>query len=109
MLVCEGETHAARLAALLDELGRRRLTNVLVEGGSRMLGTLLDAARSTRSTPSSPRGWWAAPPPAHGRRRGRANGDAILLESPQFQQIGDDVYIRGRIEKAALSPERPGG
>jgi len=43
VLVCEGATHAARLDALLDELGRRRLTNVLVEGGGRLLGSLLDA------------------------------------------------------------------
>ena len=38
-----GDTPAARLDALLTELGRRRMTNVLVEGGSRLLGSLLDA------------------------------------------------------------------
>ena len=43
VFVCDGETHAARLDALLAELGRRRLTNVLVEGGGRLLGSLLDA------------------------------------------------------------------
>jgi diaminohydroxyphosphoribosylaminopyrimidine deaminase/5-amino-6-(5-phosphoribosylamino)uracil reductase len=31
------------LAALLDELGRRRMTNILVEGGSVLLGAFLDA------------------------------------------------------------------
>ncbi len=31
------------LGALLDELGRRRMTNVLVEGGSAVLGSFLDA------------------------------------------------------------------
>jgi diaminohydroxyphosphoribosylaminopyrimidine deaminase/5-amino-6-(5-phosphoribosylamino)uracil reductase len=31
------------LPALLDELGRRRLTNLLVEGGSEVLGSFLDA------------------------------------------------------------------
>src|SRR4029077_1108935 len=30
-------------AALLDELGRRRMTNVLVEGGPTVLGNFLDA------------------------------------------------------------------
>jgi diaminohydroxyphosphoribosylaminopyrimidine deaminase/5-amino-6-(5-phosphoribosylamino)uracil reductase len=29
--------------ALLDELGRRRMTNVLVEGGSEVLGSFFDA------------------------------------------------------------------
>ena len=43
VFVCDGQTHAARLDALLAELGRRRLTNVLVEGGGRLLGSLLDA------------------------------------------------------------------
>ena len=43
VFVCHGETPAARLDALLVELGRRRLTNVLVEGGGRLLGSLLDA------------------------------------------------------------------
>jgi diaminohydroxyphosphoribosylaminopyrimidine deaminase/5-amino-6-(5-phosphoribosylamino)uracil reductase len=31
------------VAALLDELGRRRLTNILVEGGAAVLGSFLDA------------------------------------------------------------------
>ncbi len=39
---CSGDTHAARLESLLQELGRRRMTNVLVEGGSKLLGTLFD-------------------------------------------------------------------
>lgn len=33
----------ASVAALLDDLGRRRFTNVLVEGGGEVLGSLLDA------------------------------------------------------------------
>jgi diaminohydroxyphosphoribosylaminopyrimidine deaminase / 5-amino-6-(5-phosphoribosylamino)uracil reductase len=39
---CEGATHGERLKSLLDELGRRRMTNVLVEGGSRLLHALFD-------------------------------------------------------------------
>jgi len=42
ILVCDGATHAERLGSLLDELGRRRMTNVLVEAGSRLLNTLFD-------------------------------------------------------------------
>lgn len=42
ILRCDGSTHAERLESLLDELGRRRMTNVLVEGGSRLLNTLFD-------------------------------------------------------------------
>ena len=43
VLVCDGKTHADRLDELLAELGRRRWTNVMVEGGGRLLGSLLDA------------------------------------------------------------------
>jgi diaminohydroxyphosphoribosylaminopyrimidine deaminase / 5-amino-6-(5-phosphoribosylamino)uracil reductase len=42
VFVCEGDTHADRLDSLLDELGGRRMTNLLVEGGSRLLHTLFD-------------------------------------------------------------------
>ena len=33
---CDGRNRAERLASLLDELGRRQMTNVLVEGGSQV-------------------------------------------------------------------------
>src|SRR2546425_8420245 len=32
-----------RLIQLLDELGRRRMTNILVEGGANLFGSLFDA------------------------------------------------------------------
>ena len=40
---CAGDTPQKRLESLLDELGKRRMTNVLVEGGGRLLGSLFDA------------------------------------------------------------------
>ena len=43
VLVCGGATSQTRLECLFDELGRRRMTNVLVEGGGRLLGSLFDA------------------------------------------------------------------
>ncbi len=43
VFVCQSDTHAGRLDELLTELGRRRMTNILVEGGGQLLGTLLDA------------------------------------------------------------------
>ena len=45
VFVCNGLTPAERLDALLLELGHRRLTNVLVEGAGRLLGSLLDVVR----------------------------------------------------------------
>ncbi|MEX0819359.1 MAG: bifunctional diaminohydroxyphosphoribosylaminopyrimidine deaminase/5-amino-6-(5-phosphoribosylamino)uracil reductase RibD, partial [Pirellulaceae bacterium] len=43
VLACDGDTRAERLHKLLAELGRRRMTNVLVEGGMALLGAFHDA------------------------------------------------------------------
>jgi diaminohydroxyphosphoribosylaminopyrimidine deaminase/5-amino-6-(5-phosphoribosylamino)uracil reductase len=40
ILPCAGATHAERFDSLLEELGSRKMTNVLVEGGSCLLDTL---------------------------------------------------------------------
>ena len=42
VIECSGESHADRLAWLLDELGRRQIADILVEGGGQVLGGLLD-------------------------------------------------------------------
>ena len=52
VFVCAGHDHRTRLESLLAELGRRRMTNVLVEGGSRLMGSLLDAGQIDEVTPS---------------------------------------------------------
>jgi diaminohydroxyphosphoribosylaminopyrimidine deaminase/5-amino-6-(5-phosphoribosylamino)uracil reductase len=101
VLVCEGETHATRLASLLDELGRRRLTNVLVEGGSRILGTLLDSGEIDEvHTFIAPRlvGGAATAGPTAGEGVAQMS-DAVLLESPDVQQIDDDIYVHGRVAR----------
>lgn len=43
LILCEGSDHAARVDFLLTELGRRSMTNILVEGGSQLLGLLWDS------------------------------------------------------------------
>ncbi|PQO31805.1 bifunctional diaminohydroxyphosphoribosylaminopyrimidine deaminase/5-amino-6-(5-phosphoribosylamino)uracil reductase RibD [Blastopirellula marina] len=42
LIVCPGNDHAARLDFLLQELAQRGMTNILVEGGSQLLGLLWD-------------------------------------------------------------------
>ena len=43
MLVLPEADGKPSLPALLDELGRRRMTNLLIEGGGGVLGSFLDA------------------------------------------------------------------
>lgn len=99
VFVCEGATADARLEFLLAELGRRRMTNVLVEGGSRLLGSLLDARRIDEVhvfvAPKLLGGAQAIGPVAgHGIER---MSGALELDTPEVESLGTDVYIHGRI------------
>ncbi len=96
---CPGETHAARLDALLAELGRRRWTNVLVEGGSRVLGSLLD----TRGYRRGPRLSGAE---AFGRRRGsfshRRRRNRRTLRRPGARTAGSSTTGRRRVHHGPM-------
>ncbi len=99
VLLLEGASYAERLGQLLDELGRRRMTNVLVEGGGRLLGSLYDAgAIDEVHAFIAPRlvGGAAAPSPIGGRGQ-VSMADAIALKNPVIQTCGEDIYIWGRI------------
>ncbi len=98
---CPGETHIGRLHALLDELGRRKMTNVLVEGGARVLGSLLDARQIDEVhvfiAPKIIGGSEARVPFAG---QGVAQmAEALCLDTPQIETIEGDIYIHGRIRK----------
>ncbi len=97
VLVFPGKDYAERLDALLAELGRRRMTNVLFEGGGRVLGTLFD----TRAIEEvhvfiAPKivGGAEAPSPVAGGGLA-AMAEAIRVPSPVIEILGDDVYVRG--------------
>ena len=98
VLICPGATHAARLDALLRELGRRRLTNVLVEGGGRVLGSLLDAGRIDEvHVFIAPKllGGAEAPTPIAGRGVAELTA-ALELGDVLVESVDGDVYVRGR-------------
>jgi diaminohydroxyphosphoribosylaminopyrimidine deaminase/5-amino-6-(5-phosphoribosylamino)uracil reductase len=101
VFVCEADSHAGRLDQLLAELGRRKVTNVLVEGGGRLFGTFLDAGQIDEVHV------FVAPILAGGENaRSPIDGEgvaeiahAIKLDSPQWQQIGSDLYLNGRVAR----------
>jgi diaminohydroxyphosphoribosylaminopyrimidine deaminase/5-amino-6-(5-phosphoribosylamino)uracil reductase len=86
------------LGALLAELGRRQFTNVLVEGGGRLLGSLVDAALVDEvHVFVSPKivGGADAPSPVAGRGVERMP-EAAGLDGLTIEPFGEDVYINGR-------------
>jgi diaminohydroxyphosphoribosylaminopyrimidine deaminase / 5-amino-6-(5-phosphoribosylamino)uracil reductase len=94
-------TRYERMLQLLDELGRRQMTNVLVEGGAQVLGGLFDAGQIDEAHV------FISPKFIGGQRAPSPIGGAGLDRVPQMpqlvgrvvEQVGDDIYIRGRIDR----------
>ncbi len=111
VFVCKGEAPAVRFDSLLLELGRRRLTNVLVEGGGRVFGSLLDArAIDEVHVFVAPKliGGEGSPTPVGGAGVAALSA-ALQLDSPVVRRSGDDIYICARVtrcsaDKTSLPP-----
>ncbi len=101
VLRCGGAAHEERIAALLDELGRRHMTNVLVEGGSKLLGSLFDlGAVDEVHVFIAPKfaGGDSAPSPVGGAGIERM-ADSLKLADISIEELEGDVYVHGRIAK----------
>ena len=89
-----------RLMALLDELGRRQMTNILVEGGASVLGSLLDANAIDEVhafvAPLLTGG--AVLSPIAGRGIDKMDC-AVRLRNYVIEQVGADAYIHGRVAR----------
>jgi diaminohydroxyphosphoribosylaminopyrimidine deaminase/5-amino-6-(5-phosphoribosylamino)uracil reductase len=101
---CPGESATERLGALLDELGRRQMTNVLVEGGGSLLGSLFDRNWIDEvHVFVAPKllGGSRAPTPLAGA--GIANlAEACAVERTEMRRLGEDVYFSGRVRRGAV-------
>jgi len=98
----QAESYGHRLVELLEEFGRRRMTNVLVEGGGRLLGTLLDTGQIDEvHVFVAPKlfGGEHARSPIEGEGIA-AISDALVLDGPQWQELGADLYLSGRVRRA---------
>jgi len=85
------------IVPLLEELGRRGMTNVLVEGGGQVLGSFLDAGQvdavDVFIAPLLEGG-------DHARTAARGKGcvlmrDAVRLQQVDVSQVGGDLRVRG--------------
>jgi diaminohydroxyphosphoribosylaminopyrimidine deaminase/5-amino-6-(5-phosphoribosylamino)uracil reductase len=97
------------LVPLLEELGRRNMTNVLVEGGGVLQGSFLDAgevdAVEVYVAPILEGGTHAFSP---ARGRGvAAMAEALRLEGTEVLTIDEDVLIRGRVAHPWLRCDLP--
>jgi diaminohydroxyphosphoribosylaminopyrimidine deaminase/5-amino-6-(5-phosphoribosylamino)uracil reductase len=102
ILVLPGDDHAARTMALLDELGRRQMTNLLVEGGPKVFGALHDiGAVDEVHVFIAPKLVGGADAPSAIAGLGLAEmTTALCLRSPRIEVLGDDVYVTGRVERS---------
>jgi diaminohydroxyphosphoribosylaminopyrimidine deaminase/5-amino-6-(5-phosphoribosylamino)uracil reductase len=91
--------------ALLAEMGRRRMTNVLVEGGGRLLGSLFDRQAIDEVhvfMAAKLIGGRDAPSPLAGTGLSTVPHVA-QIRSPQIAVLDGDVYIHGRIESSPVT------
>ncbi len=99
VLTVDGEDHATRLIRLLNELGQRQMTNLLVEGGGKLIGSLLDIGEIDEvHVFVAPKivGGEQAPSPVAGRGVSCLK-DALQCTSLEIQSLVGDIYLRGRI------------
>lgn len=105
LLSCAQSDRSERLAALLDELGRRRMTNLIVEGGSQVLGDFFDSEFVDEVFAFiAPKiiGGADAQTPVAGRGR-ELMSQALFLRNARTETLDGDVFIRGRVAVATSS------
>jgi diaminohydroxyphosphoribosylaminopyrimidine deaminase/5-amino-6-(5-phosphoribosylamino)uracil reductase len=86
---------------LLSELHQRKVTNLLVEGGSQLLGSLFDNQLIDEVhvfIAPSLIGGAAAPAPIGGSGIDHME-NALNLINPQFETLGDNIYISGQTKR----------
>jgi diaminohydroxyphosphoribosylaminopyrimidine deaminase / 5-amino-6-(5-phosphoribosylamino)uracil reductase len=91
------------ILALLDELGCRRMTNVLVEGGSKLLGALFDVgAIDEVHVFIAPKliGGAGASSPIAGAGISKIAA-ALRLVDIELRHVGEDIYLSGRLTKGS--------
>ncbi len=99
VLVTSASSRKEQVAWLLGELGRRQVTNLLVEGGATLLGQFFDlAAVNEVHAFIAPilAGGEGAPSPIAGLGIDSMN-DAIRLQNIEVTRVGTDAYLKGRL------------
>ncbi len=109
VLVCAGDDYASRLHAMLAEFGRLSWTNVLVEGGGKLLGEAFDAGLIDEAHVFvAPKlcGGEAAHSPLGGLGVAIMSGATPLLDLT-WRSIDGDLYVSGRVDRISVSKLTP--
>jgi diaminohydroxyphosphoribosylaminopyrimidine deaminase/5-amino-6-(5-phosphoribosylamino)uracil reductase len=107
ILALAGNERRPSVTELLDELGKRRMTNILVEGGAEVLGSFLDArAIDECHVVLAPRlaGGGRAKSPIAGQGVAQLS-DTLNLVDWRVEPIEGDVIIQGLINPQRASSE----
>lgn len=98
LLVLTGTTPDERREQLFAELGRRRMTNVLVEGGGQVLGALIDAqAIDEVHVYVAPKLVGGSDAKAIGGRGAPAMAGCLTLDPCHVETVGPDLYLWGHV------------
>ncbi len=99
VLVLAGSDRSTQMEALLLELGHRKLTNLLVEGGAKVFGTLLDQGEIDEVHAFiAPKliGGDAAPSAIAGQGIA-AMSEALQLRDPRVSILANDIHVHGQV------------
>ena len=104
LIVETGPDQRLDVNSVMLELGRRRMTNLFVEAGSRILGGLFDQRLVNEVhafIAPAISGGGDAPSPIGGRGISTMS-DALRLEQTTVQVLDGDLYLHGLVPAAAL-------
>lgn len=97
--------HDQPLAAVLDSLGDREITSVLLEGGGDILSQALDERLLDRVHLYFAPVLVGGPVVAFAGRGAAATLDGVRLRDLHFAQIGDDIFLNARADYSATGNE----
>ena len=87
------------LAAVLQDLGKRGVQHVLIEGGGKTLGEALDRRLIDRIVFYIAPILLSGPTPAVGGHGVPSNESALHLKNPTYRRIGPDLRVEGEIQR----------
>jgi diaminohydroxyphosphoribosylaminopyrimidine deaminase/5-amino-6-(5-phosphoribosylamino)uracil reductase len=96
IIACAGASHVERLDSLLEQLGARKMTNVLVEGGAHLLRTFFEMGAVDEVHA------FIAPKDAGGKGPAAPPLDRARLRDVVVADLDGDEYVRGRFNRKTV-------